>query len=252
MANLYAGTSGFAYPSWKPAFYPATLPSRRFLSYYAGRLNAVEINYTFSRLPTARAVAAWIDATPPGFLFAPKAHMRITHTRRLKDAAEATRAFLNAIEPLRAHGRLGPILFQLPPNLKADTALLRDYLASLPRGLRYAFEFRHGSWLTDETYEILRRRNVSLCLAESGKLEIPPVVTADFVYFRLRKPSYSRRELGDVTRRASESVASGRDVFTMFKHEDAPSGALCAEWLLKRARQRAIIGSSGKSPHGAI
>src|ERR1035441_6120819 len=195
MATLFAGTSGFAYPAWKPAFYPAKLPAREFLAFYSGRLNCVEINYTFRRLPAAATLEAWVGATQAGFVFAVKAHMRITHILRLKNAEQATDVFLKAIDPLRTARRLGPVLFQLPPNMKCDAAVLRDYLALLPGGMRYAFEVRHESWLTEPVYEELRRRNVALCLAESEKLEIPEVLTADFVYYRLRKPDYSE-EIG--------------------------------------------------------
>src|ERR1043166_9275211 len=147
MATLYAGTSGFAYTAWKPAFYPAKLPAKQFLNHYAGRLNCVEINYTFRRLPSASTLAAWVDATPSGFVFAVKANMRITHILRLKNAVEATELFFKMIDPLRTSRRLGPILFQLPPQLKCDVELLRAYLDLLPKGMRYAFEFRHASWL---------------------------------------------------------------------------------------------------------
>ena len=232
MATLYAGTSGFAYSAWKPAFYPARLPARQFLTHYSARLNCVEINYTFRRLPAAATLAAWIEAVRPEFVFAVKANMRITHILRLKDAKQATEAFLKAIDPLRATRRLGPILFQLPPNMKRDTAVLRDYLALLPNGLRYAFEFRHESWLADEVYDALRARNVSLCVAASEKLEIPEVITADFVYFRLRKPDYSEADIGVFAARAKELLATGRDLYAMFKHEETPQGALQAESLL--------------------
>jgi len=235
MATLFAGTSGFAYPAWKPAFYPAKLPARRFLAYYAGRLNCVEINYTFRRLPAASTLEAWVGATRPGFVFAVKANMRITHILRLKNAEQATDAFLKAIDPLRASRRLGPILFQLPPNLKCDVAVLRDYLALLPDGLRYVFEFRHESWLTEAVYDELRRRNVALCLAESEKLEIPEVVTADFVYYRLRKPDYTKADVDAFAARARELLATGRDLYLMFKHEESPEGALHAELLMKKA-----------------
>src|ERR1039458_7378135 len=147
MATLYAGTSGFAYPVWKPGFYPAKLPAKQFLHHYAQRLNCVEINYTFRRLPSASTLQNWVEATPPGFVFAVKANQRITHILRLKNAAEATALFLKMIDPLRSARRLGPILFQLPPHLKCDEALLSDFLALLPPDLRYAFEFRHTSWL---------------------------------------------------------------------------------------------------------
>ena len=184
MATLYAGTSGFAYPAWKPGFYPAKLPAKGFLGHYAQRLNCVEINYTFRRLPSASTLASWVEATPAGFVFAVKANMRITHILRLKNAEQATELFLKMIDPLRTSRRLGPILFQLPPQMKCDAGLLRSYLGLLPEGMRYAFEFRHQSWLVEAVYDELRRRNVSLCVAESEKLEVPEVITADFVYYR--------------------------------------------------------------------
>jgi uncharacterized protein YecE (DUF72 family) len=233
MAQLYAGTSGFAYASWKPAFYPARLPANQFLKHYAGRLNCVEINYTFRRLPATATLAGWVESTPPGFVFAVKANMRITHILRLKNAAQATEVFLKAIDPLRTSRRLGPVLFQLPPNLKCDVSLLRDYLALLPEGMRYAFEFRHASWLAEPVYEELRRRNISLCLAESEKLEVPEVITADFVYYRLRKPDYSEADIDAFTARARELLATGRDLYLMFKHEESPEGAMNAEKVLK-------------------
>src|SRR5450759_4181157 len=138
MATLYAGTSGFAYPAWKPGFYPAKTPANQFLKYYAQRLNCVEINYTFRRLPSASTLENWVAQTPPVFVFAVKANMRITHILRLKNAAEATGLFLKMIDPLRSARRLGPILFQLPPAMKCDVALLRSYLELLPRDLLYA------------------------------------------------------------------------------------------------------------------
>jgi uncharacterized protein YecE (DUF72 family) len=235
MATLFAGTSGFAYPAWKPAFYPAKLPAKGFLAYYSGRLNCVEINYTFRRLPAASTLEAWVGATRAGFVFAVKANMRITHILRLKNAEQATDIFLKAIDPLRTSRRLGPVLFQLPPNMKCDAAVLRDYLALLPNGMRYAFEFRHESWLTEPVYEELRRCNVALCLAESEKLEIPEVVTADFVYYRLRKPDYSEADVDAIAARARELLATGRDLYLMFKHEESPEGALNAELLMKKA-----------------
>src|ERR1700722_201090 len=128
MATLYAGTSGFAYPAWKPGFYPAKLAAKQFLNHYAQRLNCVEINYTFRRLPSASTLQTWVEATPAGFVFAVKANMRITHILRLKNAAEATELFLKMIEPLRSARRLGPVLFQLPQAVKCDLDLLQNYL----------------------------------------------------------------------------------------------------------------------------
>jgi uncharacterized protein YecE (DUF72 family) len=235
MATLYAGTSGFAYSSWKPAFYPEKLPANQFLKHYAGRLNCVEINYTFRRLPSASTLQSWVEATTPGFVFAVKANMRITHILRLKNAAEATELFFQKIDPLRTSRRLGPVLFQLPPAMKSDAPLLASYLDLLPAGIRYAFEFRHPSWLADPVYDVLRARNVSLCVAESERLEVPEVLTADFVYYRLRKPDYTPADIDAFAERSRELLATGRDLYLMFKHEETPEGALNAELALRKA-----------------
>ena len=233
MARLFAGTSGFAYTQWKPLFYPAKLPAARFLEHYAQRLNAVEINYPFRHMPSASTLENWVTATPPGFLFAMKAHMRITHVLRLKNADEATRIFLRSIDPLRATRRLGPVLFQLPPQMRCDLELLGAFLDLLPGDLRYAFEFRHATWLADDVYRLLERRNIALCVAESEKFEVPEVITADFVYYRLRKPEYTDEDIAAMAARARELLGQGRDLFLMFKHEETPEGALHAEKLLQ-------------------
>ena len=238
MAHLYSGTSGFAYPSWKPEFYPEKLPSRKFLSYYAERLNAVEINYTFRRLPSASTLENWVKETRPGFVFPLKAHMRITHIQRLKPS-EFTEVFFRAIDPLRTARRLGPVLFQLPPAMKCDQALLADFLATLPREIRCAFEFRHASWLEDPVYRLLEKHGVALCLAESEKLVIPEVVTANFVYSRLRMPEYSAEDRKEIAARVEQLLGQGRDVYVFFKHEETPAGALYAEALLKRFPEQA-------------
>ena len=173
-----------------------------------------------------------MDATPAGFVFAVKANQRITHILRLKGAAEATELFLKMIDPLRTSRRLGPILFQLPPALKCDVPLLSDYLDLLPSGLRYAFEFRNVSWLAEPVYEQLRRRNISLCVAESEKLEVPEVITADFVYYRLRKPDYTADDVAAIRARARGFACDRPRSLLMFKHEETPEGALNAETLL--------------------
>jgi uncharacterized protein YecE (DUF72 family) len=232
MAFLYAGTSGFAYPAWKPEFYPPDVPAKRFLSHYASRLNCVEINYTFRRAPSASTLASWIQSTPDGFVFAVKAHQRITHARRLKDTGEPLAFFLQTLEPLRAAGRLGPILLQLPPALEADVPRLAAFFSLLPRELRFTIEFRHASWFTEEVYGLLREHGVALCLAESETLETPPVITADFVYHRLRKPGYTMGDLDRFAASARASLEAGRDVYMLFKHEEEPQGALDAERLL--------------------
>jgi len=234
MPQVFAGTSGFAYPQWKPRFYPPKLVPKKFLEHYAQHLNCVEINYTFRRLPSASTLENWVAATPPDFRFACKANMRITHILRLKNASEALELFLHAIDPLRSARRLGPILFQLQPNFKCDLPLLSDFLALLPSDLRFAFEFRHESWLADSVYQLLRERNVCLCVAESEKLEVPEVVTADFVYFRLRKPEYSEEDRNVIAERAKQLLDNGKDLYLFFKHEDTPEGALYAQELLAR------------------
>jgi len=234
MPELYTGTSGFAYPSWKPRFYPADLPQKKFLEHYASRLKCVEINYTFRRLPAATTLENWVRSTPSGFRFACKANQRITHILRLKDVSSAVELFLRSIDPLRSARRLGPVLFQLPPHLKCDMPLLNAFLALLPSDLRFSIEFRHISWLNDAVYEALRKVNVSLCVAESEKLEIPEVITADFVYYRLRKPEYSEEERNAIAARASELLSQGKDLYLFFKHEETPEGALYAEELAAR------------------
>jgi uncharacterized protein YecE (DUF72 family) len=232
MPNLYAGTSGFAYPSWKPEFYPDKLPSKKFLGYYSERLNAVEVNYTFRRLPSASTLENWVSQTRDGFVFPLKAHMRITHILRLKPS-EFTEVFFKAIEPLRSARRLGPILFQLPPAMKCDEALLADFLTTLPNDIRYAFEFRHVSWLVEPVYKLLEKHGIALCLAESEKLTIPEVITANFVYSRLRMPEYTPEDRKEIAARVEQLMAKGQDVYVFFKHEETAAGALYAEELLK-------------------
>jgi len=234
MAQLYTGTSGFAYPNWKPRFYPADLPEKKFLEHYASRLRSVEINYTFRRLPAAGTLENWVKATPAGFRFACKANQRITHIQRLKDVSSAVELFLRSIDPLRSARRLGPILFQLPPNLKFDMALLGDFLKLLPADLRFTIEFRHPSWLVDSVYDALKKQNISLCVVESERLEIPEVITADFVYYRLRKSEYSEEERKAIAERAGELLAQAKDLYLYFKHEETPEGALYAEELAAR------------------
>jgi len=235
MPQLLAGTSGFAYPNWRPQFYPADLPAKKFLEYYSQRLNCVEVNYTFRRLAAATTLENWIKATPQGFLFCPKAHQQITHIRQLKDVSEFTEMFLRSIDPLRATRKLGPILFQLPPQFRSDLARLSEFLTGLPKELRYAFEFRHESWLAEPVYRLLEQHHAALCWAESEKLEVPRVRTADFAYFRLRKPEYSAKERKAIAGIVDDLLRQQKQVFVFFKHEDTPDGALYAEELLARS-----------------
>jgi uncharacterized protein YecE (DUF72 family) len=173
-----------------------------------------------------------LDRRPAGFKFAVKAHQSITHFKRLRGAAKSTKEFFASLQPLRDSKKLGPVLFQLPPNFKCDLPLLRSFLTGLQRNVCAAFEFRHESWFNDDVYDLLRRSRVALCRAESDKLITPDVTTTNFSYLRLRKDRYPakvRKELAKTAR----SLASRGDVFVYFKHEDAPDGALHAESLLK-------------------
>ena len=230
---LYAGTSGWSYPSWKPAFYPAKLAAAKFLGYYATRLNTVEVNYTFRHFAAEKTQQGWCTATPDGFRFSVKAHQRITHIKKLRDAGDDARSFLSSLQPLSQAGKLGFVLFQLPPFLKADPTLLRDFLDALPTG-HFAFEFRHPSWFSDETFGLLKDKNAALCVAESEKLESPDVVTADRCYYRMRKAEYSPAERQQIAKRIAEHRSAGRDVHIYFKHEETPDGALYAEELMKQ------------------
>jgi uncharacterized protein YecE (DUF72 family) len=233
MSQLFAGTSGWAYPSWKPDFYPQKLAQKKFLGHYANQLNAVEVNYTFRQLVKESTLQNWLADTPAGFRFTIKAHQVITHIKRLKGTDDFLPRFLGTIEPLAAAGKLGPVLFQLPPNLKADREVLEAFLKTLPRRLQAAFEFRHASWFSEETYDALKQHSAALCVAETETLSTPEVVTADFVYYRFRKPNYPPEERNAMVARIQQHLGAGCDVFAYFKHEETPEGALYARELLR-------------------
>ena len=238
MAQLFAGTSGWAYPSWKPDFYPQKLAQKKFLSHYATQLNAVEVNFTFRQLVKETTLQNWLAETPPAFRFTIKAHQVITHIKRLKGTEDFVPRFLGTIEPLASAAKLGPVLFQLPPNLKADRDLLSSFLDLLPRRLPAAFEFRHTSWFTDETYETLRGHSAALCVAETEELTTPEVATTGFVYYRFRKPNYPPDERKAMVDRIQQHLGAGRDVFAYFKHEETPEGAIYARELLAGFKQQ--------------
>jgi uncharacterized protein YecE (DUF72 family) len=249
--NLFAGTSGWAYPTWKPGFYPSDLPSRAFLNFYAAKLTSVEVNYTFRTLPTPAQLQGWLDATPSGFRFSFKAPQSITHFKRLRDTDAAVAEFIAALKPARAADKLGPLLFQLPPNFAADNGRLAAFLKSRALKsrphLQLAFEFRHPSWFTAETFDLLRRRNVALCVAESDELATPDVATADFLCYRLRRNGgYGAAKLNQFAQRFT-SLAEHHEVFVYFKHEDEPTGALNATAMLRRASRLAAVATKGAS-----
>jgi uncharacterized protein YecE (DUF72 family) len=175
----------------------------------------------------------WLAETPAEFRFTIKAHQVITHIKRLKGTEDFLPRFLATIEPLASAGRLAPVLFQLPPNLKADQQLLTEFLKALPRRLQAAFEFRHTSWFTEDAYALLGEHNAALCVAETEEMTTPEVVTADFVYYRFRKPNYPPDERKSMVNRIKQHLAAGRDVFAYFKHEETPEGAMYARELLE-------------------
>ncbi len=217
MVRVYAGTSGYDYDAWRGAFYPVDLPRAKRLAFYAERLGAVEINHSFYRKPSPATLAGWAERVPQAFRFALKAWRRITHERRLRDAGPLVESFWEAAEALGE--RLGPVLFQLPPDLPKDVGRLRAFIGELPGELRAAFEFRHPSWFDAEVYRLLRAAGAALCVAESEKLATPPVRTAPFGYFRLRREDYTP---GDVDRWAARIAGAGfpGDVYVFFKHEE--------------------------------
>lgn len=224
MSNFYCGTSGFAYATWKPGFYPDKLAAAKFLPYYAQQLTSTESNFTFRRLATASVLAKWIDQTPENFRFAVKAHQRITHFTRLDPESDFIPVFLNSLNPLGA--RRGPVLFQLPPNMKADPGKLDAFLDRLPR-IPVTFEFRHESWFDQATYSVLEKHNATLCWAESDSITTPEQRTANFVYMRLRKSPYGEERLNEIAKRIVEELQNG-DVYVYLKHEESPQGALDA------------------------
>jgi uncharacterized protein YecE (DUF72 family) len=237
--RVFAGTSGWAYPAWKPGFYPDGLSSRKFLSFYSAKLNSVEVNYTFRKLPTAAMIERWLRDTGDGFRFSFKAPQRITHFNRLRDSNAVLGEFFDALKPVAAAGKLGLVLFQLPPNFKADLPRLRAFLGepafrrkSAPR---IAFEFRHPSWFTPETAALLRKRNAAFCIAETDDLTTPQLHTAaTHSCFRLRHAGgYKPRQIAAFAARF-RALAAEREVYAYFKHEDEPTGALNAAALLKR------------------
>jgi len=238
MGTLYVGTSGWSYPTWKPGFYPAKWPAKRFLEHYATRLNSVEVNYTFRALPTETQLAGWLAAVTPGFHFSFKAPEIITHRKRLNDCGDAVDRFLTALAPIRAANALGCLLFQLPPNFKADIPRLEAFLAlpQMQNAGRVCFEFRNESWFADPTWDVLRRYNAAVCIAESDDLKTPEVQTAQgFSCYRLRMPGgYDEAMLQQHAQRFC-SLTGDRDVFVYYKHEDDPSGPLCAEAVRKAA-----------------
>jgi uncharacterized protein YecE (DUF72 family) len=230
--NLYVGTSGYSYKEWKGTFYPEDLPDKQMLHYYGERFRSVEINNTFYRMPKPSVLEGWAAEVPADFLFVLKASQHITHTKRLKEAADSVAYLLKVAGALKE--RLGPLLFQLPPFLKKDAPRLREFLALLPTECRAAFEFRHQSWFDSEVIDLLREHRAALCIAEAeNDLVIPFESTADWGYLRLRRPDYGDAELKDWGERVRQK--GWQDAFVFFKHEEAGKGPKMAKRFLELA-----------------
>lgn len=232
--RLRVGTSGFSYKEWKGSFYPRELSAAGMLRYYASRLDTVEINNTFYRMPTTELLDKWAAEVPESFSFVLKAPQRVTHRKRLKDAGEDVAFFMEAARALG--GRLGPVLFQLPPNLRKDLPRLQAFLDALPAGTRAAFEFRHESWLDDAVYDALRAKGAALCAADvddAGGQGPPLVPTADWGYLRLRRAEYTTADLAGWAQRV-KALPWG-EAWVFFKHEEAGRGAAYALELTRLA-----------------
>jgi uncharacterized protein YecE (DUF72 family) len=227
--KLLIGTSGFSYTAWRGGFYPEKLPVAKMLGHYAGIFRAVEINNSFYRMPTAELLGNWAAETPDGFEFALKSPRRITHDRRLADVAGEVDRLAAAARSLGS--KRGPILFQLPPNLKKDLPRLDEFLAALPADLAAAVEFRHASWFSDDVYACLRNRRASLCIADAEDLTTPVEATADWGYLRLRREDYDQAAVA----RWGETIAARpwSTAYVFFKHEDTGKGPVAAEQLTR-------------------
>jgi uncharacterized protein YecE (DUF72 family) len=233
---LLVGTSGYSYKQWKGNFYPEKLPDRDMLGFYANHFSTVEINHSFYRMPTESALVNWAKSVPEGFRFALKANQRISHIQRLRGCESTLKRFLEIASVLNDGDHLGPILVQLPPNFKFDKPLLEDFLALRPPAFRFAFEVRHPSWYTDETYAVLREHKTALCLSETEKQTPPDVLTADFTYARLRLENYTIKQLAAWKKRFDDWVNAGVDVYVYCKHEDEGKAPEYARQLLGKGK----------------
>ena len=226
--QAFIGTSGWSYQHWRERFYPAGVPERRWLEYFAGEFPTVELNSTFYHDPKPETYDGWRERTPASFVFAVKMSRFITHRRLLAEAGEPLDRFL--VGARRLAEKLGPVLVQLPPTLERDDLLLARFLGLLRespagRDLRYAFEFRHPSWLVEEVYQLLAGARVSLCWNDYGGVGVSGVVTADFIYLRRHGAGgrytgcYSDEALAEDARLLAQHLKEGRDAFAHFNND---------------------------------
>jgi len=238
--SVRIGCSGWNYASWRNGvFYPERCPARLWLEYYARSFDTVEVNATFYRLPTVKAVQGWVDQTPDDFLFTVKASRYLTHIKRLADLGPGFERFYERIEPLVCSPKLGPVLWQLPPTFKRDDVRLAAALARLPPG-RHAFEFRHESWFAGEILALLREHDVALVFADDARRRIAGwQPTAAWAFVRLhhgtrgRRGNYSETELAEW---AARIEALGSETYVYFNNDwegFAPRNALRLQELLE-------------------
>ncbi|MFI5371488.1 MAG: DUF72 domain-containing protein [Candidatus Eisenbacteria bacterium] len=228
--KTWIGTSGYSYPEWKGNFYPEKLAAKDMLRFYAERFPTVEINNTFYRMPKESVLRGWAEQVPEGFAFVIKASKRITHDQRLRDCGELLTYLYRTTETLGP--RLGPMLFQLPPNFKKDLPRLEAFFADMPERRRVAVEFRHASWFDDEVFEALRKQGAALCVADTGEEPVAPLVaTADWGYLRLRREDFSDADLRDWAKRIREQPWS--DAYVFLKHEEEGRGPKLARKLIE-------------------
>ena len=231
--NVRVGTSGYSYPEWKGNFYPEKIAAKDMLSFYAGRFPTVEINNTFYRMPKEALLSGWAAQVPESFTFVLKASQRITHIQRLKESGELLTYLFRVSATLGS--RLGPLLFQLPPNFRKDVPRLASFFQQMPERRRVAFEFRHASWFDDETFGTLRANGAALCVADTGEEPVAPLVaTTDWGYLRLRREDFADGELRDWARRIREQPWS--DAFVFLKHEEEGRGPKLAARLMEILR----------------
>jgi uncharacterized protein YecE (DUF72 family) len=228
--KFFVGTSGYSYAEWKGIFYPSALPQKEMLRYYSERFSAVENNGTFYKLPKIEVVQSWVEQVPAGFRFALKAPQSITHFKRLKDVDDITNSLLSLANALKK--RQGPILFQLPPNFKKDTQRLHAFLDMIDGRAPCAFEFRHPSWFDEEVFQCMKKHNCGLCIADADDLPQPDfVATAKWAYLRLRRETYTTKQLQVWIEKLM--TAKLREAYVFFKHEDTASGPKLAARFIK-------------------
>ncbi len=227
--RILIGTSGYNYPHWwNDVFYPSDLPQRRWLEFYVQHFDTVELNVTFYRLPKKNVFESWYQRTPKGFSFAIKGSRFITHIKRLKDCREPLSLLLDNASPLK--GKIGVVLWQLPPRFNFDKERLEEFcvlLSTLPRSksLRHAFEFRDESWFCQECFRVLEEFQFGFCIAHGSGLPFTERVTANFVYLRLHGgevlygSNYSEKELREWAAKIEGWRKKGRNVFVYFNND---------------------------------